>query len=120
LSLFLKHNAAQAVSVVQENNMNDKNLNKTEELENEVKRLKQDLAEILENLVMAHRYMYYVKSTNVISDYEYDILEHKAKEICSSESPVHQVGSSLPESYSRDNVRLAHLIYYHRYKTLIP
>ena len=32
----------------------------------------------LEELVLIHRYLYYVQSTQLISDYEYDDIERKA------------------------------------------
>ena len=60
-----------------------------------------------EKLVMAHRYLYYVLSESVVADAVYDQLEREARNICSSESPVHGVGSSLPDSYSADVQQLA-------------
>lgn len=61
----------------------------------------------LENLVMAHRYLYYVTFCNVIPDYEYDELENAAREVLGSTSPVHHPGSSLASSYSEKHVELA-------------
>lgn len=49
---------------------------------------------------MAHRYLYYVLLSPVISDREYDILEHAAVEIAPEDSPIHDPGSSLESSYS--------------------
>jgi NAD-dependent DNA ligase len=60
-----------------------------------------------ENLVMAHRYLYYVLADNVISDAVYDQIEREAREICLPGSPVHGVGSSLPSSYTQQNTELA-------------
>ena len=63
--------------------------------------------EAAENLVMAHRYLYYVLSDSVISDAVYDQIEREARVICPLRSPVHDVGSSLPSSYSQQNTELA-------------
>jgi NAD-dependent DNA ligase len=52
--------------------------------------------------VLAHRYLYYVLGEPVLPDLVYDMLEREARGICPRESPVHGVGSSLPESYSED------------------
>ncbi len=60
-----------------------------------------------EQLVMAHRYRYYVMADPAISDYAYDILERQAREVCPPESPVHGVGSCLPSSYSDEVKNLA-------------
>ena len=32
----------------------------------------------IESLIMAHRYLYYVETSPIISDYEYDMLERRA------------------------------------------
>ena len=56
----------------------------------------------IENQVMAHRYLYYVLSESVLSDYIYDLLEREAREVCPPESPVHGLGSSLPSDYSEE------------------
>lgn len=61
----------------------------------------------LENLVLAHRYLYYVLGDPIISDFEYDILERSARENLPEESPVHSVGSSLKTSYSQTVIKLA-------------
>jgi NAD-dependent DNA ligase len=60
--------------------------------------------EDLELRVMAHRYLYYVACEPVLSDHEYDILERQAREVCPPESPVHGVGSSLPSSYTAEQI----------------
>ena len=61
----------------------------------------------LERQVLAHRYLYYVKAEPIISDYEYDLIERRAREVCPPSSPVHSVGSSLPWSYSPEIIRYA-------------
>lgn len=54
----------------------------------------------LEHEVLVYRYLYYVESSSPISDFEYDSLEKQARAVLSESSPVHEVGSSLPSSYS--------------------
>ena len=61
----------------------------------------------LELDVLAHRYLYYVLMSPVISDIEYDRLEQKACEKLDDESPVHGIGSSLEEDYSSEVIRHA-------------
>lgn len=61
----------------------------------------------LELEVMAHRYLYYVESEPVLTDFDYDVLERKARAACPPESPVHGVGSSLPSSYSEAQIARA-------------
>ena len=61
----------------------------------------------LEELVLIHRYLYYVMAEPVISDHSYDILEKQARAVCKETSPVHKVGSSLPSSYSEDTIKKA-------------
>lgn len=60
-----------------------------------------------EDEVMAHRYLYYVLSEPVLPDMEYDKIERRAREVCPPESPVHGVGSSLPSSYTDNQIALA-------------
>jgi NAD-dependent DNA ligase len=55
--------------------------------------------EELEYEVLVNRYLYYVLDSNLISDYEYDVLERKARDVCETSSLVHGVGSSLSTSY---------------------
>ncbi len=59
----------------------------------------QDENQALEDIIMAHRYLYYVLCDPVLPDLEYDELDRKATALLPSESPVHQVGSSLESSY---------------------
>jgi NAD-dependent DNA ligase len=60
-----------------------------------------------ETEVMAHRYLYYVLSEPVLPDMVYDELERRAREVCPPESPVHGVGSSLPSSYTENQINYA-------------
>ena len=57
-----------------------------------------------EHEIMVHRYLYYVEAQPEISDYEYDKLERDAREVCDETSPVHGGGSSLPSSYSKEQI----------------
>jgi NAD-dependent DNA ligase len=56
----------------------------------------------LEDEVMIHRYLYYIEYTPILQDYEFDMLERKARKELSAfpESPVHGNGSELSDSYS--------------------
>lgn len=54
--------------------------------------------------VMAHRYLYYVESAQVLPDLDYDVLERTARDTCPPESPVHGIGSSLSSSYSPEQI----------------
>lgn len=56
---------------------------------------------------MAHRYLYYVLAQPVLPDAAYDALEREARAALPPGSPVHGVGSSLPSSYTADQVALA-------------
>ena len=51
-----------------------------------------------EELVLIHRYLYYVMAEPVIPDHAYDVLERNARAICPGDSKVHAVGSSLDRS----------------------
>ncbi len=66
------------------------------------------VAEFAEKQVMAHRYLYYVLATPVLSDAVYDQIEREARQICDPESPVHNLGSSLPSSYTSEQVSYAY------------
>jgi NAD-dependent DNA ligase len=61
----------------------------------------------LEDSVMAHRYLYYVEATPVITDAEYDVLERKARAGLPEDSSVQKVGSSLEDDYSPEQVAIA-------------
>lgn len=52
-----------------------------------------------EELVLIHRYLYYVLAEPVITDNAYDVLERNARAVCPAESKVHGIGSSLESSY---------------------
>jgi DNA ligase (NAD+) len=52
--------------------------------------------------VMEHRYRYYVLNNPIISDYEYDILENKAKKYAPETHDIWKPGSSLESSYSKE------------------
>lgn len=54
----------------------------------------------LEQLLMAHRYLYYVVAMPVISDSDYDKLESFACQHLPKGSPMHEPGSDLASSYS--------------------
>lgn len=62
----------------------------------------------LEDLIMVHRFLYYVENSPVISDYEYDILQRQADIFCDKDSPIHKVGSDLPSSYTDNQKQLAY------------
>ncbi len=64
----------------------------------------------LEDLIMVHRYLYYVECCPVISDYEYDIMQRQADIFCDPDSPVHKVGSDLSSSYTEHQKKLAQLL----------
>jgi NAD-dependent DNA ligase len=55
---------------------------------------------LLEKTVLAHRYLYYVQSCSIISDFDYDALEKTARELLPPDSPVQSPGSDLADSYS--------------------
>lgn len=50
--------------------------------------------------ILIHRYCYYVQCLELISDYEYDQLEAKAK--LNPNSVAHEVGSDMELSYPED------------------
>lgn len=60
------------------------------------------IADKLEHDVLVHRYLYYVMSDPVVSDYIYDQIERDARLVCPESSPVHGVGSSLESDYSQE------------------
>jgi NAD-dependent DNA ligase len=61
----------------------------------------------LEIQVLAHRYLYYVLTRPVLSDYDYDLLERRAKRALPETSSVHSVGSERPEDYPKAAVEYA-------------
>jgi NAD-dependent DNA ligase len=64
----------------------------------------------IETTIMAHRYLYYVLSEPVLPDFDYDMLEREARLHLPETSPVHAVGSSLPSSYTTEQIALAELL----------
>jgi NAD-dependent DNA ligase len=56
---------------------------------------------------MAHRYLYYVLSAPVISDYLYDQLEKLALESAPADSPLRKPGSDLASHYSDEIIAMA-------------
>lgn len=50
---------------------------------------------------MVHRYLYYVKSAPIISDYEYDMMEKKALKEVDENHPIHKAGSDIPSHYEK-------------------
>ena len=54
-------------------------------------------------LILAHRYLYYVLSSPVLADHDYDRLE---KSYVGDELPP--IGSDLKEDYSNEIVQLAY------------
>ncbi len=65
-----------------------------------------------EREIMAHRYLYYVLDSPVIGDTTYDIMDRSFLERVPMDGPersvTHQVGSSLEESYTEDEIARAH------------
>lgn len=61
----------------------------------------------IEDLVMAHRYMYYVLAETVLPDHQYDILERQGRLLLPDTSPVQRVGSDLSSSYTEYQINLA-------------
>lgn len=64
----------------------------------------------LELEVLAHRYLYYVKNSPVISDYEYDHLEAHAKREAPEDSIIHLAGSDLEDDYSDEVIDRAYTL----------
>jgi len=53
-----------------------------------------------EQVILAHRYLYYVLGEPVVSDAVYDQMEREARAALPESSVVHKVGSSNPWDYS--------------------
>ncbi len=64
----------------------------------------------VEKRALAHRYLYYVLCTPVISDYEYDMLERRALREVEEDSKLRSPGSDLPASYPDEVIELAEKI----------
>jgi NAD-dependent DNA ligase len=65
----------------------------------------------IEDQCMVHRFLYYVKSDPIISDYEYDMLERKAIETAPEDHPIHLPGSSLAKSYDQKIIDVANALH---------
>jgi NAD-dependent DNA ligase len=61
----------------------------------------------LEDVIMAHRYMYYVLADTRLLDHEYDILERQGRSLLDEASSVHKVGSDLDSSYTQQQKDIA-------------
>lgn len=59
------------------------------------------------DLLMAYRFLYYVKAVSLISDFEYDELESELIETAPEDHPINEPGSSLYESYDHSIRALA-------------
>ena len=70
----------------------------------------EDVVWTLEDIVMGHRYLYYILGSPVISDYEYDQLDTHARKVLPTTSHVHEIGSSLSSSYTPRQVACACLL----------
>jgi NAD-dependent DNA ligase len=53
----------------------------------------------IEDSILVHRYLYYVECNPIISDFEYDVVERDARDRLPPESPVHDIGSDMEDSY---------------------
>jgi len=62
------------------------------------------------NICMAHRYLYYVEGTSVVSDEKYDALEKEALVTADKDHPLFQVGSSSAESYHQKIIQGAKVL----------
>lgn len=61
----------------------------------------------LEDLTMAHRFLYYVECAPVLTDHEYDVIERRARAALPETSPVQKVGSSLESDYTDEQRQIA-------------
>jgi hypothetical protein len=61
----------------------------------------------LEDSILCHKYLYYVVADPVISNYEYDKLERKARKILPKNSPALKIGSDRVFDYSDKIARMA-------------
>lgn len=61
----------------------------------------------LEDLTMAHRFLYYVECAPVLTDHEYDVIERKARAALPETSMVQKVGSSLESDYTDEQKKIA-------------
>lgn len=61
----------------------------------------------IEKLILAHRYLYYVKNKPVISDRDYDLMEQEARRTVMHDSPVNKPGSDREQDYPKSVIELA-------------
>jgi len=61
----------------------------------------------LEKIVLAHRYLYYVLNSPVISDEEYDRLERQVLPTVTKDSMLHLAGSEFEEDYPNEVINYA-------------
>lgn len=61
----------------------------------------------LADILLAHRFLYYVRGTPVITDQEYDKLEKEAVIGLAEDHPLQKPGSDLVSSYSDETKALA-------------
>jgi NAD-dependent DNA ligase len=61
----------------------------------------------LEKIVLAHRYLYYVLNSPVISDEEYDRLEQQVLPTVSKDSMLHLTCSECEEDYPNEVINYA-------------
>lgn len=68
------------------------------------------------DLCLAHRYLYHVLNTPIISDYEYDILDKEAviEEKNNLNHPIHSIGSDNNLDYTQETRFKAYLLMKHR------
>ena len=63
-----------------------------------------------EKFLLAHRYLYYVLDEPILRDVEYDAIERGAMDIIPEDSPIRLPGSSNPDSYPPDVIRMAEFL----------
>lgn len=68
---------------------------------------KTDAEPSLPDVVMAHRYLYYVEMRPIISDRDYDRLEREALEQIGPDHPLRKPGSEMSSSYTEEQKALA-------------
>lgn len=53
----------------------------------------------MENILLEHRYRYYILGEPIISDYSYDMLEREYLKVAPEDSLIRLPGSDLKSSY---------------------
>ncbi len=64
----------------------------------------------IEDLCLAHRFLYYVLNQPVISDFEYDKLEKQALLVADEDHAIKEPGSDLEDSYSEEIKEIAYTL----------